>query len=173
MRNLSFLYYFGNVQVNSRGYWGYPEILLWMDTVGGQTSSLSRGKTSRWDSWSFCILAVSLGPWRFWIRFWWSTLDHLAQPWPLILSSPFCMHDPRISGIKQIKHSSLVLSLFFIHGEKHNLSLRLTFCLSQQTQIVYFKFLFFLYLLYKSNTFQSVWITILQITTTHLFFFLV
>lgn len=33
--------------------------------------------------------------------------------------------------------------LFFIHGEKHILSIRLTFCLSQQTQTVYFLFLFF------------------------------
>lgn len=31
-----------------------------------------------------------------------------------------------------------ILFIFFINGEKHILSLRLTFCLSPQTQIVYF-----------------------------------
>lgn len=33
MQNLSFLYYFVKVQVNSPGLWGHPEILLRTDVI--------------------------------------------------------------------------------------------------------------------------------------------
>lgn len=115
---------------------------------------------------------VQRRPWKRWIRFFFSTAVQSVSPppwavclsqlpnntslyyrdgllhlhaaslesrteailgWSLLPVPPFNMDQT------QLRDTSL---LSFIHGDKHILSLRLTFCLSPQTQIIYFFFLF-------------------------------
>lgn len=70
------------------------------------------------------------------------------------------MRHPYCFWNKNKRNNLFSAEFVFIYGEKHSLSLRLTFCLSPQTQIIIFYF-------YKSNAFQSVYNTLLQIITTH------